>query len=234
MKLAIMQPYFFPYLGYFQLMAAVDRFVIYDDVNFIKQGWINRNRILVNGQAKFITIPVKKISSFRSIANTEIDRSKPWSDKMLKTIEQSYCKSPHFEEVYAGIVSVIQSEPRTIGELATNSIAFVKDHLKIETTLISSSIAYGNSNLSGQNRVLDICKKEGADTYINPLGGRTLYNHDHFNVNDLNLRFIQPHIQPYSQGKHDAFISHLSIIDVLMFNSVEQVRDMLNDHTIVQ
>lgn len=234
MKLAIMQPYFFPYIGYFQLINAVERFVVYDDVNFIKQGWINRNFILAGKEKQLITIPVKQISSFKKINETEIDHSKPWAKKLLKTLKQNYQKAPQFETVFPKLEKLLSTEHEFVSDLARGSILMTIEHLGLETTIIDSSSIYDNSDLESENRVIDICKKEKASMYINPMGGKDLYHADHFEEHGIELRFIKPGIDDYDQGNKAAFVPSLSMIDVLMFNDPTAIRAMLGNYQLVE
>mgnify|MGYP002632649357 CR=1 FL=1 len=221
MKLAIMQPYFFPYIGYFQLINAVDRFVIYDDVNYIKRGWINRNRILLNDSPHTFTIPILKASQNITISNTLIDPSLKWREKLLVTMEHAYRNAPYFKEVFLLIEKSILKQCPTIAAYALHSIEAVVDYLEIDTEIVATSSKYGNEHLKGSDRILDICLKEAATTYINPSGGVDLYDKQQFNDAGIDLHFIYPEKVTYAQQKNP-FIENLSIIDVLMFNSIEQ------------
>ena len=222
MKLAIMQPYIFPFIGYFQLISAVDRFVFYDDVNYIKQGWINKNNLVVNGNRFPFSVPLEKQSSFNLICETKINQKfiDKWKVKFLRTIEESYKKSPHFQEVYLLISEVLNENHQYISELAISSVIAVCKYLHIESEIIPSSKIYNNANLSGKERVISICKKEEAKTYINAIGGLELYSKDYFLNEDIKLQFINPTITEYSQNNEE-FIPGLSIIDLLMFNGTK-------------
>jgi hypothetical protein len=229
MKLAIMQPYFFPYIGYFQLLNAVDKFVAFDDVNYIKKGWINRNRILLNGAAHPFTIPVLKASQNISIANTMMDPSLKWREKLIVTMEHAYKQAPYFSEVFPIIEGAILKECPSIASYALNSIEVVKNYLGMDTEIQSTSSIYGNENLKGPNRILDICLKEAATTYINPNGGIGLYDAQQFKNAGVDLQFIFPSEIIYSQ-QQVSFIENLSIIDVLMFNSKAECNQILNQY----
>src|SRR5690606_26985644 len=159
MKLAIMQPYIFPYIGYFQLISAVDKFVFYDDVNFIKQGWVNRNRILVNGTDYLFSVPLMKQSSFVKIEDTLINHAEypHWKKKFLKTLSQAYRKAPLFKSVYPLVESILKQEVDSIATLAKNSILKTCQYLNLHCEWETSSSIYKNEHLKGQNRVLDIC-----------------------------------------------------------------------------
>jgi hypothetical protein len=227
-----MQPYLFPYIGYFQLIYAVDKFVAYDDVAFIKQGWINRNNILLNNNRFLFTIPLVNASSYALICDTQVNYKMNWQPKFLKTIEQAYKKAPQFEAVYPLIVKIINKEHTYVSELAADSLIEVSNYLGISTAIQPSSKNYGNNDLKGQERVIDICKREGADHYINPIGGTELYSKEDFESNGIKLDFVKTLDITYPQFK-DPFVPWLSIIDVLMFNSVEQTINLINRYELV-
>jgi WbqC-like protein family len=231
-KLAIMQPYLFPYIGYFQLINAVDKFVAYDDVTFIKQGWINRNNILVNGHPFLFTVPVKNISSYSLILETEAVNKIDWKTKLLKTIEYSYKKAPYYQGVFQIIDSTFASDNQYISKIAMNSIKAVVGYLELNTELQDSSTCYTNNKLNSQERVLDICQQELASQYINPIGGRELYSKHIFKARGIDLNFIKSNPIRYKQIK-DEFIPNLSIIDVLMFNSPQEVKAMLRQYELI-
>lgn len=229
-----MQPYIFPYLGYFQLINAVDKFVFYDDVNFIKGGWISRNHILLNGNKNLFTIPLKGASSFQTINETLIHSELyfKWKKKFLKSLEQSYKKAPYFDIVYSMILKNIDIKHTSIADLCINNIEQVANYLELKTVFELSSEKYSNTkNMERTERLISICKLNNATTYINPIGGKKLYHKDIFKKKNINLFFIQNQLPVYCQFNND-FIAGLSIIDVLMFNSKENVKKMLNQYTL--
>lgn len=230
MKLAIMQPYFFPYIGYFQLVNAVDKFVFYDDVNYIKSGWINRNRLFLSGAVRYITVPLVAASSFEKINRTRVRGENDWSEQMLSVIHQSYAKAPHYRAVANLIEEVLNSQNEYISELAKNSIIAVANYLEIENDFFGSSTVYENQELRSVDRVLDICKKEKATEYWNLPGGKDLYSPETFKNEGVELRIINVEITPYQQIASD-FQSGLSIIDVLMFNNRESIKKVLSVET---
>lgn len=234
MKLAIMQPYFMPYIGYFQLINLVDKFIIYDDVNFIKKGWINRNNILANKNVMLFTIPLKKASQNELIKNINInvDSFSIWKKKFLKTLEMSYSHAKNYNSVILLLEDIFSYNSKSISELATYSLIVTCKYLDIKTEIILSSTIYCNEVLSGQERILDICLKEGAKTYINPIGGMELYSESLFKENNIDLFFIKSDNVIYKQFSED-FIPFLSIIDVLMFNDKKRILEMLNDFELV-
>lgn len=228
MTAAVMQPYFFPYIGYFQMINAVDVFVFYDDVNFIKGGWINRNRMLMNGSDKLFTVPLKDASSFKLIKEVEINNEVPAYSKILTTIAQSYKKAPFFSEVFPIIESVLRSPSSTSGDLAILSIKAVNEYLGITSVLKRSSVDFADTKgLDRAERLIAICKKTGAEQYINAVGGQELYTKEYFASNGIELKFIKSEPIDYKQFDNE-FVPWLSIIDVLMFNSKDEVQKMLN------
>jgi hypothetical protein len=232
MRLAIMQPYIFPYIGYFQLISAVDKFVMYDDVNFINRGWINRNNLLVNGKANLFSIPVSNASQNRLIREISIADDVAWKIKLLKTIEHSYKKAPLFQVIFPIIESVLSENIKYINDLARLSIKAVTDYLGLVVSFVDSSVCYDNTHLKGQFRILDICKQEGADHYINPIGGMEIYSREMFDTEGITINFIKSLPIEYNQFDQ-AFVPNLSFIDVLMFNERPKVLQLLSQFQLV-
>jgi len=228
-RLAIMQPYFFPYIGYFQLMNAVDQFVIYDNIQFTKKGWIHRNRILSEGKDVYISLSLKKDSDYLDICDrTLADDFEKANNKLLRRIESSYRKAPHFHDFFPVVEAVLSFPDRNLFRFVANSLQAVAAYLNIETTVIHSSDIGIDHSLHGQERVLSICKHLEAKTYINSSGGIELYSSDRFRDEGIDLKFLQPQLNAYDQ-KCTQFVSALSIIDVLMFNSCNQIFESLSD-----
>lgn len=228
MKLGIMQPYIFPYIGYFQLINAVDEFVIYDNIEFTKKGWINRNRILVNGNDDLITIPLKKDSDFLHVKERCVAES--WASdkrKMLNKINASYKKSEYFEFAYPVVEKSILFEDKNLFNFIFNSIVLINEYLEIATSLIVASNIPIDHNLRSENKVIEICKARKADTYINAIGGLELYSKENFKKKNIDLKFIRSKDVSYKQFNND-FVPWLSIIDVMMFNSKAVIKQMLN------
>lgn len=229
MKLAIMQPYFFPYIGYFQLISAVQKFVIYDDVNFIKGGWINRNRILENGKPGYINIEMQQPSPNKKINEVGISIETHWKKKLLKKIEFNYRRRPFFNESYFIIEEVLTCDSNNLSQFITNSIIKISQFLDIKTEIVKTSQVYNNQHLSGEARVLDICVKEGAGVYINPIGGLELYKKSSFRDRGVDIFFLKSHIIEYDQfGRDSLFYPHLSIIDVLMCCGKNRTKEFLS------
>lgn len=234
MKLAIMQPYFMPYIGYFQLIKMVDKFIFYDDVTFIKQGWINRNQILINNQAKMFSIPLSNASShvlIKDVLISEIAYQK-WRKSFLNSIVFSYKKAKNYSKINALIEKILEKRPETISELAIKSIVEVAQYLDLKTEFEICSDVYSNTYLSGQNRVLDICINEKATMYINPVGGMELYSKRIFHEKNIELFFIKANKSVYPQFSEE-FVPFLSIIDVLMFNDLEDIHKQLDNFTLL-
>jgi hypothetical protein len=232
MTIAVMQPYLFPYLGYFQLIHAVDKFIVYDDVTFIKQGWINRNNILLNGKPFLFTVPLVNASSNTLICDTLINRKGAWEGKLLRTVQQAYRKAPFFRPVYELLEGVLNQQTDHIGHMATTSLKEISKYLGLSTSIQESSRLYGNNVLKAQDRVLDICKIEGANHYINPIGGGDLYSKEAFSDKGVILNFIKTGDIQYAQYG-EPFVPWLSIIDVLMFNDVVAIGNMLNKYELL-
>jgi len=227
LKLAINQPYIFPYFPYYQLVNYVDKFVIFEDVNFINKGWINRNNILVSGSPILFTIPLEKQSQNKLINEIKIFPDIRWKDKFLKTIQLSYKKAPYFNNIYPIIEQIILNKTEFISEMALDSLIKISEYLEFKTEFIYSSKIDIDKELKGQNKILEICKKENATDYINLIGGIDLYSKDIFKENNIKLSFLKSKPFLYKQFKND-FIPNLSIIDLLMFNSKDELKDFLN------
>jgi hypothetical protein len=230
MKIGIMQPYFFPYIGYFQLMNAVDEFVVYDNIEFTKKGWINRNRILANGKDVFITLPIKKDSDYLDVRDRHLADS--WNServKMLNRIKESYRKAPQFYSVYPVIETCILYDESNLFKYILNSLNIVKSYLKIDTPLIISSTLTIDDMLKAEKKVIAICKARNANTYVNAIGGMELYSKETFLEKSIELKFIKSKPLEYTQ-LGDAFVPWLSIIDVMMFNPQNRIVRILGEY----
>lgn len=234
MKIAIMQPYLFPYIGYWQLINAVNRFVIYDDVNYIKGGWINRNRILINGEPTYITVPLHRPSPFKRICDTTLRQpATSWRDRQVKMVETTYRKAPRFDVVFPVIEQVIRHETISLPDYLAHQLRALSAFMGIGTEFVASSRCYENSNLHGQARILDICQREAATTYVNPIGGRELYDPTDFRGIGIDLRFISMRRFPYPQ-RSKPFVPLLSIIDALMEIGPVETRRYLDAFDLVE
>ena len=232
MKVGIMQPYFFPYIGYWQLMNAVDIFVVYDDVNYIKKGWINRNRILINNESAYFNVPILGSSQNKLINNISVNYDMILMKKLLNKIRYSYSKAPYFKDIYSLIENIIYKDSKNIADYLIHSFKIISDYLDIDTKLILSSDIEKDNNLKGQDKIIQMCKIIKADEYYNLIGGISLYNKNIFRNNNIKLSFIKTNDIEYRQFS-DKFEPNLSIIDVMMFNSKENVKKMLEQYTII-
>lgn len=222
MKLAIMQPYFFPYIGYFQLIAAVDVFVVYDNIKYTKKGWINRNRMLQNGKDVVFSLPLKNSSDSLDVCQRELSTDFN-RDKLLNQFKGTYRRAPYFAQTYPLIEQIVLHDDANLFRFLRQAIVKVCLHLGITTEVrISSDIAIDHE-LKNQDKVLAMCKAVGASTYVNACGGAELYSKEMFREKGIDLKFIQSKPFQYAQFG-DAFIPWLSIIDVMMFNSPDAVQ----------
>ena len=212
---AIMQPHLFPYIGYWQLLQASDCFVVYDDVNYINRGWINRNRILINNQPGLITLPLLQASQNRKIRDIEIAPAAQWQRRLLRTLEMTYRKAPCFDQVFPLLEQVLGIEERNLSAFLSHQLHAIARFMGIQTRIVASSTIYRNDHLAAQARILDICRQEQATTYLNAQGGRSLYEPAAFAELGIELRFIAMRPLPYPQ-RGEGFTPYLSIVDALM------------------
>jgi hypothetical protein len=229
MKIAIMQPYFFPYLGYFQLINSVDIFVFYDDVNFIKGGWINRNLLYRNNKNGYFTLRLNKSSSNKKINNIEILDNR---ESLRKTLTQTYKKAPYFETVMTIFEKSIYSPNNRISEINIESITLIANYLDLPVLFYKSS-EYCPQTIgqTKESRIITICSELKADKYINMINGNTLYNKENFKKEGIDLLFLEPVLVPYKQFDQE-FKSGLSIIDALMFNSPREIQKLISSYRI--
>lgn len=225
--IAIMQPYLFPYIGYFQLINAVDTFVFYDDVNYIKQGWINRNKILVKGKEHIFTVPLRRASSNKLINQVGTFKSIGVLDELLKILDHNYKRAPYFNEAIRIVKDLNAYQYKTISELSISSVKIISKYLELNTTFKVSSEDFSDTlELKKSERLISITKKSNNQIYINPTGGKKLYNKHEFESKGISLKFIENGIDSYQQFNND-FVPCLSILDVLMFNSIAETRKLL-------
>lgn len=225
MKLAIMQPYFFPYIGYFQLIAATDVFIVYDNIKYTKKGWINRNRMLRNGKDVMFSLPLKNGSDALDVCERELatDFNR---HKFLNQFQEKYRRAPYFAQTFPLIESVVHHEDTNLFRFLHNAIVKTCAHLGIATEIrVSSDIAIDHS-LKNQDKVLALCEAVGASTYINAVGGQALYSQEAFLARGIELEFIQSKPFEYPQFG-ETFVPWLSIIDVMMFNPLDTIRTSL-------
>ena len=223
MKLAIMQPYIFPYLGYFQLINSVDTFIILDDVNYITRGWINRNKIMVNGAEKYITIPLEKQSQNKLICDHYFYWDDAWSNKILKTIHHAYGKALFYNDIIPMLNFLFSNKGhQSLSEFNFQCLKAISDRLEIDVDFKFSSKCDPNPSLKSSERIIDLCNKFEAKTYINAIGGKELYAHEDFYP--INLHFI----------KRLDNENNLSIIDILMRNGFTKTKDLINEYELVK
>ena len=222
MKLGIMQPYFLPYIGYFQLISAVDQFIVYDNIQYSKKGWINRNRFLLNGKDALFSLPLRKAADNLNVVERSVAENFN-SNKLLNQLHGAYAKAPHFDVTFALLERIFSYEHQNLFRYIYHSLVAVCVHLGIETSIIVSSEVEIAHDLKAQDKVLALCKASAASTYVNLMGGSNLYSKGAFLQNGLDLKFIKTSPFEYQQFGNN-FVPWLSIVDVLMFNSLDEVR----------
>ena len=226
---SIMQPYFLPYIGYWQLINISDEFVILDDVNYKNKSWINRNKILENNQPKLITLPLNKASQNKKINEILIFGKK---EKCFEVISKSYYKAPYYKSVIKILEKIIMNNELNLSKYLTNSIKSIKEFLELKANISLSSNFKNLNNLSGEQRIISICKSINADEYLNVLSGLDLYEKNNFIDNKLKLKFLATDIKLYNQNIKN-FVPNLSIVDLLMFLPKDLIKIHLNSFKIV-
>jgi len=233
MRIGIMQPYLFPYLGYFQLINAVDKYIVLDDVQYIKGGRINRNVILLDGKLYKFTFSVSKAPHNYKINqryfSEAYERDKK---KFLNVLRQSYSKAPCYKDVAKLLKSILDSKEYNAGRFITRSLRSICSYLSINTPLVNSSKITRDEALKKEHMVMDIVKRQKGSTYINAVGGTGLYSKDNFEKKGVKLCFLKMKDIKYKQFDH-GFIPNLSIVDVMMFNSKKKISNMLNQFSLV-
>ena len=226
MKVGIMQPYFFPYIGYFQLIHAVDLFVVYDNIKYTKKGWINRNRMLQNGKGVKFSLPLKNDLDSLNVCERQLaaDFNR---DKLLNKFKGAYLGAPYFAQTFPLVEEIVRYEEVNLFRFLHYSIAKTCEHLGITTEIrVSSDIAIDHG-LKSQDKVLALCESLGASIYVNAIGGMVLYSKEAFLEKGIALKFIKSRPFDYTQfGNY--FVPWLSIIDVMMFNSVAAIKECLS------
>ena len=232
MILGMMQPYFYPYLGYWQLMNCVDEYILYDDVNYIKGGWINRNRIKINGTDAYFGISIHKASQNRKINEHEISMSESDKECLLMKVKQAYRKAPYFNDVYELFKDTVYCDKTNLAEYLKYSNCRIAEFMGITTKIYSATELKLDHTSRGQERIIDICRSRGMTEYINAIGGKELYDKQIFSEAGIQLRFLKMDDDiVYPQGK-DPFIPSLSILDVLMYNSIEETQALLKRYSL--
>lgn len=226
-KYAVMQPYFFPYIGYFQLMAEVDVFVVYDNIKYTKKGWINRNRILLNGKDSTFSLPLKKDSDFLDVKDRVLSETFN-RDDLINKIRGAYRRAPYFKNVFPLLENIINHRDDNLFNYILYSLGSIKEYLGLTCDIkVSSSINIDHS-LKSQDKVLAFGNALGAKSYSNPPGGISLYSQEAFSLHGMTLNFIQPNNIIYKQFD-EPFVAWLSIIDVMMFNSSDEVLHLITN-----
>jgi hypothetical protein len=229
---AIMQPYFFPYIGYFQLMSAVETFVVYDDAQYMKGGWINRNRLLANGKPVWLTCPVSSASLKLPINERHYLITPDTLISIKNKLFRHYGKAPAFDTMYPFLCRLLDYENLNVAAFNSNLLTAMAEKLEIKCNFLLSSNITNHDGMKGQAKVIDICHRVGAKSYINPIGGLKLYDAEAFSQNNIRLQFLTANPVTYEQFGATP-LPFLSIIDVLMFNSIEQTKAMLNDYLLI-
>ena len=233
MNVAIMQPYFLPYIGYYQLINAVDEFILLDDVTFIKQGYINRNYILSQGRKLQINILVNSISSNKLINEHSVNDNPTWKKKIIKTIKQNYSKAPYFNETIPLFEDIILNNEKKLSDYLQYQIINICEYLNIGTKITRCSSIDYNKELIGESKLIDICQKKLANKYINAIGGIELYKNEVFKQNNIFIEFIKKNNITYNQFDNE-FIDSLSIIDLIMFNSKDELEILLSKYDLIK
>jgi hypothetical protein len=229
MNLAVMQPYLFPYIGYWQLIHSVDTFVIYDDVNFIKRGYINRNNIFQNGNSQLITLELIGASHNKIINEISIGNN---ANKLLKTLKQNYSKAPFFKNIFPLLEEILGDKEKDLSRFIGLSLVKIAKYLDIETKFLYSSDIKNDKALKAQDRLIEMSKILNATGYINSIGGIKLYDKEVFFQNDINLSFLKTGKISYKQFNNE-FVTNLSIVDILMFNSKDNIKNILTQFELV-
>lgn len=231
MIVAIMQPYFFPYIGYFQLMRACDVFVVLDDVQYMKGGWINRNRILLGGQPHWLTCPVVKDSVTLNI-NQRLYKREEGARSVVAAVENAYRKAPHAAQTLADVRTIMEFPDPNVAAFNTHLLRHLHARLGLTSKLLISSQLDKTPALTGEARVIDICRRLGATKYVNAIGGLDLYDRRRFAVAGMELSFLKAKSVPYPQFGGE-FVPFLSILDVLMFNAPDDVGRLLEGFDLI-
>ena len=236
MKLAIMQPYFLPYLGYFSLIKHTDEFILLDTVQFIRHGWIERNRILKPSDGwQYIMVPLKKHSRETLIKDIEINNDQQWKEKILAQLQHYKKQAPYFSNVIDILNEIFSKEYATIVDLNLASLKTVCNYLGINTPIQVFSLM--NIDIEPANApdewALNICKALGnVDEYWNPPGGQSFFDRKKYENAGINLKFHSAILTDYDQ-KRNVFEPGLSILDVMMFNSIEEINKMLDNYELL-
>jgi hypothetical protein len=236
MKVAIMQPYFVPYIGYYQLLNYVDLFIVYDNIEYTKKGWFARNRILKNGEPELISLSIAKGPDNAHVVDRYLADTFHSKDKIKikNKIQELYRKAPYYNETMVVLNSILECEANNLFEFIFNSLKITTAHLRITTPMIASSQIAIDHSLRSEAKVLALCEAVNAKQYVNPIGGLELYSRDHFNQRNIDLTFLKANNIVYDQSPSHPFVPFLSIIDVMMYNSIDKISAYLNHEFTIQ
>jgi hypothetical protein len=229
MKIAIMQPYLLPYIGYWQLINAVDKFIIFDDVNYINKGYINRNKILVEGKPYQFTLELVGASQNKLINVIQIGKN---SKKILKTIELNYKRADNFKNVFPLIQNIFNQEENNLAKFIGYSLKKITDYLETDVSFTYSSEIAKNNDLKNQDKIINICEKLNAKEYVNLMGGLDLYDKEIFRSKNIRLSFIETKKIKYKQF-NNKFVPFLSVIDIMMHNNKNIITHMLKNFKLI-
>ena len=233
MKIGIMQPYFFPYIGYFQLLNMVDKYLVFDDGLYAKNKWAYRNRILINGAPGYLRTTLLKANPAQKFNEIRISNDIKEKNRKIRTLDLAYRKAPHYSEVMPILEQFLTADYNNLSEYNVASNKLVCDYLSIKTEIFLSSELNTDKTLRKQYSIFNECRVLGGDEYINSIGGMELYDFEEFRENGIELAFLKTDDITYPQFGGE-FVPDLSIIDVMMFNSVPEIQDMLNRYTLIK
>lgn len=235
MKIGIMQPYFLPYLGHFALIKHTDQWIVFDTPQFMRRGWIDRNRILKPNMEgwQYIMVPLEKMPVATPIKNMKIRANEPWQKKIFSQLVHYKKKAPYFKTVIGLLESGLELSGNSITMLNVRLLKIICDYLGIPFNYaLFSEMNITCAGCEPDDWALEICKALAADTYYNPPGGMEFYDRQKFERAGINLKFFKINLQPYTQ-LGQPFEPGLSIIDAMMFNSIEEINKMLDNYVLL-
>ncbi|MHB9799777.1 WbqC family protein [Pseudomonas sp. MT3] len=229
---SLMQPYLFPYLGYFQLIAASSLFLLGDSLQYTRRGWINRNRLLVGGQPWSFSFPLEQGSRSQAINERLLStQMRPTSQRLLHTIRHAYSRAPCYRQVFPLVEEILEHPERNLARFAEHSIRRICHYMGIDTPIERVSELDLAPDIDRDRRLIEAVRRSGGDVYLNPEGGRHLYCPDLFHTHGVELRFLRMDELSYRQFD-DNFVPSLSIIDVLMFNPPDEMQRLLGRYSV--
>lgn len=225
-----MQPYFFPYIGYFQLMKAVETFIMLDDAQYVERSWMNRNRINLNDRPAWITMPVRNASRDLAI-NQRFYMLADGIPVINRKIQAAYSKSPFFADISAMLAGIFEYADANVARFNSNLLISVGRALDLHCQVHFASEFDNPLHFRGEARILDLCQRLGVTHYVNAIGGTSLYQNESFRSVGIRLSFIRTRTVP-QQAPID--IGHLSIIHDMMQTGTECTRELLNMYDLVE